>query len=287
MDRTRWSPDGEQLAFVAARDGPSSDIYLFDLPSRRLRRLTSGPNQSASLSWSPDGRWIAHQSVESFGTGAGWKMGSVWAVAADGSDLNKLYEPASGGEVFVDWSKGDSLIRTRSHRRSHDLRAAGAEGSVENVLVPSYFNDAAYDPESGTVAYAVPLALGSTGSESGAYLWRPTWYSTKRIDAGDWSDVQWAEGARRFFFDGPAGVLAVDPNGETVDRIPMVDRVSPSPDGTVVALWGDGYSGRAPDLKLLTGSGGTLPLRRGISFVLWRLDSAGLWQSARAVWSFP
>lgn len=273
-----WSPDGQRLAFVAALDGPSSDLYVYDVEKGRLRRVTSGPNQIASLSWSPDGLWIAHQAVESFGSGAGWTMGAVWVVSPDGRQLNKMYAPNSGGEVFLGWSAGGSLVAySFSGDGPHDVRAAGVDG-IENVLIPAYFNDAAYAAEDGAVAYAVPTGMAYTGTDPGAYLWHVVGGSTNRIDPGDWSEVQWSEEAGRFFFEGAAGVLAVSPDGITVESLPIVDRVLPSPDGRLVALWGDGYFGRASDLKLFTVDlvqvktldQGDFPI------LTWRPDSAGL-----------
>lgn len=50
-----WSPDGR--AFVYDYEGK---IYIFDLPARSSRVISSGSNPD----WSPDGRWIAFRSEE-------------------------------------------------------------------------------------------------------------------------------------------------------------------------------------------------------------------------------
>jgi hypothetical protein len=267
-----WSPDGSRLALVAALDGPSSDLYVYDIAAARLRRVTSGPNQIATPFWSPDGQWIAHQAVEGFGSGAGWQMGSVWTVSPDGRSLNKLYAPESGGETFVGWSKGNSLISysfTMSGLR--DIRAAGADGAVENILVPSFITDAAYDPESGKIAYA----------GGGAFLW--SILGSDEIDSGEWDEVRWAEAAGRFYFEGPSGVLGLTPEGEVV-RVDVVARALPSPDGRYVALWGDGFANRQSGIHLYTAS-----LERiatldefDVPVLSWRPDSAGLMAMAEA-----
>lgn len=278
-----WAPDGRSLAFVAALDGTSSDLYLYDLATSRVRRVTSGPNQIATPFWSPDGKWIAHQAVEGFGTGAGWQMGSVWTVSPDGRDLNKLYAPESGGEVFVGWSRGDSLISySFSPDGLHNIRAAGADGAVENILVPSTFSDVAYDPESGSVAYAVSGDLEFTGSETGAFLWNPVG-GTDRIDPGSWDAVHWSPAAGRFYFEGEAGVLGVTPAGDSL-QLPVVDRVSPSPDGRYVVLWGDGFWNRQSGMQLYTSD---MQFVRtldefDVPVVSWRPDSAGLMAMSEA-----
>ena len=86
-----WSPGGRYLAFVGALHGPHSDLYVFDLSTKEIRRLSDGPYQARIMSWSPDGKWIVHQSVKHFGTGAGISGDAVWAAAVDGSEVRHLY----------------------------------------------------------------------------------------------------------------------------------------------------------------------------------------------------
>ena len=56
----RWSPSGEQLAFVSAR-GDKAQIYLLPTaaPGGEARALTSTDNGAHSPDWSPDGARIA------------------------------------------------------------------------------------------------------------------------------------------------------------------------------------------------------------------------------------
>jgi Tol biopolymer transport system component len=53
-----WSPDGRFVAF-SALDGGLSDIFLFDLETEELKKLTNDPFSDLYPSWSPDGRTIA------------------------------------------------------------------------------------------------------------------------------------------------------------------------------------------------------------------------------------
>jgi len=94
-----WSPDGRQLAFAGAIDGPSSDLYLFDLATRTHTRLTDGPEQITALRWSPDGQWIWHKTV-SIGFCQGC-YGHKYAAAADGSRI--LTIPGDENDLFLGW----------------------------------------------------------------------------------------------------------------------------------------------------------------------------------------
>jgi dipeptidyl-peptidase-4 len=47
----------DQNRYVYARDG---DLHLFDVPSKKLRRLTANAGQEQNARFSPDGKWLAY-----------------------------------------------------------------------------------------------------------------------------------------------------------------------------------------------------------------------------------
>ena len=53
-----WSPDGRFVAF-SALDGGFSDIFLLDLETEELKKLTDDPYSDLYPSWAPDGHTIA------------------------------------------------------------------------------------------------------------------------------------------------------------------------------------------------------------------------------------
>jgi dipeptidyl aminopeptidase/acylaminoacyl peptidase len=54
----RWSPDGEKLAFVSARDG-EDQIWTIDVSSGALKKITTISTGAGDPVWSPDGKWLA------------------------------------------------------------------------------------------------------------------------------------------------------------------------------------------------------------------------------------
>ncbi len=56
----RWSPDGQTLAFVSARN-EKPQVYLLPIgtPGGEARALTNLPNGATNPAWSPDGKFVA------------------------------------------------------------------------------------------------------------------------------------------------------------------------------------------------------------------------------------
>ncbi len=60
-----WSPDGKHIAFTSLRGGPNPDIYMIDLDTKLVTRLTNAQNISGATAarmpaWNPYGTQIAY-----------------------------------------------------------------------------------------------------------------------------------------------------------------------------------------------------------------------------------
>lgn len=53
-----WSPDSRYLAFGGEMDGPTSDLYVYDMQEKMITRLTNDLLNINSMRWSPDGSMI-------------------------------------------------------------------------------------------------------------------------------------------------------------------------------------------------------------------------------------
>lgn len=112
-------PTDELLLFDGVvADGDDHDIFLLELDSGRLRRLTSDPGYESDARWSPDGRWIAFHSDQ----GAGGHDVQVHVMRADGTERRQLTEaPALHG--YPAWSpNGRCLTFTREQGDRRGIR---------------------------------------------------------------------------------------------------------------------------------------------------------------------
>jgi len=84
MKTLAWSPDGKYLAFAGQMDGFSSDLYVYEVGTKSIHRLSSGDQELQWISWSPDGKWIVHSGVYSVGAGMTF---DIYAASLDGSSV--------------------------------------------------------------------------------------------------------------------------------------------------------------------------------------------------------
>jgi hypothetical protein len=157
-DAIAFSPDGSKLAFIGVLDGPSSDLYVYDIAGDSITRLTDGPSQGFDPHWSPNGIYIVHFGVDSFGTGAGYSMAGAWAARADDSDVISLYDPSDqGAEQFIGWVDDTTFLVNSWNPGcgSNNLRTFDIETFNVQVLWADAFDDIVYDEANGTLAVAV------------------------------------------------------------------------------------------------------------------------------------
>lgn len=84
--RVAWSPDGSRVAFGAIEPDGGSAMYVLDVESRSVKRITEcdsavclGGLRDSSPTWAPDGSWIAFA-----------RERNIWRIRPDGTHLVKL-----------------------------------------------------------------------------------------------------------------------------------------------------------------------------------------------------
>jgi TolB protein len=129
-----WSPDGKSIAVMLTKDG-NPEIYILDVATGTVRRLTNHWGIDTEPSWSPTGREIAF--VSNRGGGA-----QIFVMDAEGSNVRRL--TSAGFNTQPRWSpKGDQIVYT-SRQGNNDLWAVSPDGSnVRRLTSGSGFNESA------------------------------------------------------------------------------------------------------------------------------------------------
>ncbi|HEV7896887.1 MAG TPA: S9 family peptidase [Planosporangium sp.] len=138
-----WSPDGELLAFVAARHGRHDDDLTADLWVSRpdgsgLRALTTGGFRIWQPRFAPDGETVFFVGFESDGRHGVCRNQMLWAAPVAGgapvalTDPHGYGLPALEGEIAV---ASDGVLFLNENRGAVELLRIGFDGGEPEVLV--------------------------------------------------------------------------------------------------------------------------------------------------------
>jgi len=149
----RISPDGKQVALAISTVEEDQNVWIYDLESESLRRLTFGSGSSET--WSPDGKWIIFQDFDNEG------LRAVSRTLADGSGpIERLTVPSVGGTGANDMTPDGGVV---AFRRGNDIWMLPMEGDREPQPLISSPNGeccSKFSPDGQWIAY-VSDELGS------------------------------------------------------------------------------------------------------------------------------
>jgi serine/threonine-protein kinase len=120
------SPDNSSIVYLRTVDG-FSQVFVFDLATRRERQLTTSSSQKYAAIWSPDGRWVAF-SANTDGTV------QVWRISVAGGSEAKEEQLTTGVERVVHFfysPDGRWLYVQPSHR---NIQRMPADGGVPKAV---------------------------------------------------------------------------------------------------------------------------------------------------------
>jgi len=118
-----WSPDGTAIAFSGMQRG-LTDLFIYDLPANRLRRLTNDAFAEVHPAWSPDGKRIA------FATD---RLTSDLSSLAIGPYRLALIDPQTGAIEAVQGFERAKHLNPQWAPDSQSLYFISDRGGVPNV----------------------------------------------------------------------------------------------------------------------------------------------------------
>ncbi len=151
--RPAISPDGQMLAYEAARDG-TVQVYLADVEGRGHRQVTNGPANHISPAWSPDGERLALASDR----GGDF---SIWDLDIKSLALRQLsFEP--GAELDPAWAPaGDSIAYVKEQDGGHSLVLRQSSRPPRLLVTsPAPLHSPSWRPDGSVITYVAGLPEG-------------------------------------------------------------------------------------------------------------------------------
>ena len=221
----RLSPDGRRVTLAIA-DAQGSDIWLFDLTTSTLSKLTSVESAS-SPAWTPDSKSIVY-----IANGPDGKA-YFWSQAADGgAPPQKLAEPV-GTPAEVEMSPdGRSLVYGTWNENSWDIFTSGLDSTRASrafVATKATEAQATFSPDGRWVA----LSSDESGRDEVYIRSYPDPGARLQVSAGGGGTPRWSPDGKFLYYKAGdsmlAAKLAIGPTIQVLSRDTVVRRLPPGP----------------------------------------------------------
>jgi WD40 repeat protein len=147
IEAVAWSPDGRFLAFSAQLEGPSSDLYLYELETGVITRLSDDTENINTIEWSPDGKWIVFTNTI---PGQIYESFTLHAVKPDSVPNGSPAILESGWWIWEGWLSPEQVLIADiggSGSRPFNLRTLNINSGQSVVFWPDEYWAASFDPQ--------------------------------------------------------------------------------------------------------------------------------------------
>ncbi len=187
----QFTPDGQGIVMSLSKNG-NTDIYLKDLRTRRLRRLTTNPSIEVSPSFSPDGRQLTFTSDRSGSE-------QIYVMNVDGSGVKRIsFSPSNAYYSTPVWSpRGDLIAFTKRSGGRWHIGVMSPNGQNERLLTESFQDEApTWSPNGRVLMFFRTRPSRDDGSGGEVSLWSVdlTGHNERRVDTFGYgaSDPAWS-----------------------------------------------------------------------------------------------
>ncbi len=217
FNHPRFSPDGRRLAFaIGTGSAGDDDIYVLELASERMQRLTFGQGHAMPL-WTLDGRRIVFTNGRTGETGLGIR-------AADGSGEHVALVKGGEQRLSDSWHPDGRRLAITSSQLSIDIQIL--DTGAGNKLTPLFANPsagesaAAFSPDGRYIAYTST----ETGTDEVIVQTFPPGGGKWQISTEGGMTPVWSHDGRALYFVAGQSLMVVDVDIRGVFR-PGVPRV--------------------------------------------------------------
>ncbi len=143
----RFSPDGKRVIFSLIEQGSAANIFVMDLRTRHVTRLTNHPSINTAPSFSPDGNQITFESDR------GGKQ-QIYVMSAGGSEPKRI-SFGDGRYATPVWSpRGDYIAFTKQSGGEFSIGVMRPDGSGERILTSAFHAEGpTWAPNGRTLMY--------------------------------------------------------------------------------------------------------------------------------------
>ena len=142
-----WSPDGTKLALALSTYEGNLDLYVLELRTRKLTRLTTSPAIDTEPSWFPDGRRIAFTSDRGGGP-------QIYEVDAEGKGTRRLSFEGDWNARPVVAPDGRSIALITREDGQFRVGVMDARGALRVLTDGRLDESPSFAPNSSIILYA-------------------------------------------------------------------------------------------------------------------------------------
>lgn len=132
----QWSPDGSKIVFdrcVNCQIGTNLELFMYDIASDSVIRLTDNQTSESHPTWSPDGQRIAFASDRDYFDADTLRFRKdIYLISNDGSNLQRLTETGYARNPV--WDPNKNSIVFRSSNSDLNLGLFQVDIMTKNVL---------------------------------------------------------------------------------------------------------------------------------------------------------
>lgn len=177
----RLSPDGKKVVFASNRNA-YWDLYLMDLSSGQITRLTDTPAYDGDPAWSPDSQWIIYDSYIDDNVEI-----QILSTVTSGQTIRVTNNPSIDKEPT--WSStGRKIAFTSNRSGDNEIWVVNLDQPNAGIDVSQSASSSESHPVWSADGTKLAWASARPNEPDSIYVWDSTQPNTpaRRIGSGDW-----------------------------------------------------------------------------------------------------